>query len=92
MTDFEPCLSGCDQALAEADLLIACMTDFPASLEPELAATRERIAALRHEVDRLRGMTPLPPRRKMHPDWIKLSSKGSPWSPRGPGGIPIDGA
>jgi len=95
MTDIEPCLSGCDQALAEADLLIACLVDFPVSLEPELAATRQRIAALRHEVERLRGMTTVSPRRKIHPDWIDLSSNGSPWCPPGSGpagGVPIEGA
>lgn len=84
MNKFEPYLAGCDQALAEADLLIACLDDFPASLEAELAATRQRIAALRLEVERLRGMTTLPPRRKMHPDWIDLSSFGSPWCAGGP--------
>lgn len=52
MNKFEPCLAGCDQALAEADLLIASLADFPASLEPELTTTRERIAALRREVER----------------------------------------
>ncbi len=92
MTDIQPCLAGCDQALAEADLLIACLADFPASLEPELAATRQRIAILRREVDRLRGMTTLPRRRKKHPDWIDLSNNGSPWGAAGldpAGGLPI---
>lgn len=95
MTDIQPCLAGCDQALAEADLLIACLADFPASLEPELAATRQRIAILRREVDRLRGMTSLPPWRKIHPDWIDLSNNRSPWGAAGPdpdGDVPIDRA
>ena len=94
MTDIRPCLAGCDQALAEADLLIACLADFPASLEPELAATRQRIAVLRREVERLRGKTTLPPRRKTHPNWTDLSSTGSPWCPPGSGpagGVSIDG-
>ena len=94
MNDIEPCLSGCDQALAEADRLIACLAEFPASLEPELTATRQRIAVLRREVERLRGMTTLPRRRKMHPDWIDLASEGSPWCAREAGqagGIQIEG-
>ena len=83
MTDIQPCLTGCDRALAEADRLIACLADFPASLEPELTSTRERIAALRLEVERLRGMATVPTRRKIHPDWIDLASEGSPWAARG---------
>ena len=83
MTDIQPCLTGCDQALAEADRLIACLADFPASLEPELTATRQRIAVLLREVDRLRGMATVPTRRKIHPDWIDLASSGSPWTARG---------
>ena len=83
MPNLDPCLAGCDHALAEAERLIASLSGFPASLAPELAATRVRIAVLRREVERLRGMTTLPPRRKIHPDWIDLSSYGSPWSARG---------
>ena len=79
MTDIEPYLSGCDQALAEADLLLASLADFPASIEPELTATRQRIEALRREVERLRGMATVSPRRKIHPDWIDLASNKSPW-------------
>ena len=82
MTDLDPCLLGCDNALAEADRLIACMAEFPASPEPELTATRQRIGALRREVERLRGMATLPARRKIHPDWIDLASNGSPWAAR----------
>jgi len=80
MTDLQPCLTGCDQALTEAERLIACLADFPASLEPELTATRQRIAALRREVERLRGLSAIPARRKMHPDWIGLSDGPSPWA------------
>jgi hypothetical protein len=79
MTDFEPCLSGCDQALAEAQLLLASMAEFPDSLEPELAALRARISTLRHEVERLRGMTTVRVRRKIHPDWIELTRGPTPW-------------
>lgn len=89
MTDLEPCLSGCDQALAEADLLIASLADFPTALEPELTATRQRIAALRREVERLRGMATDSPRRDIHPDWIDLASNGSPWC--APGGNQVGG-
>ena len=80
MTNLEPWLSGCDKALAEADLLIATLSDFPASLEPELTATRLRISELRREVDRLRGMPAVPQRRKIHPDWIDLANIDSPWA------------
>ena len=84
MDDFRPCLTECDRALVEAELMVACLADFPASLEPELTATRQRIAQLRHEIEWLRGMSILPARRKMHPDWIDLASHGSPWAARGP--------
>ena len=82
MPSLDPCLAGCDHALAEADRLIASLAGFPVSLEPELAATRIRIAVLRREVERLRGMTTLPPRRKIHPDRIDLSNSASPWGAR----------
>ncbi|MEO5578648.1 MAG: hypothetical protein ABIR25_06320 [Sphingomicrobium sp.] len=83
MTDLDPCLLGCDAALAEADLLIAMLSDGSGSIEPELSAVRMRIALLRREVDRLRGMTTVPTRRKIHPDWIDLASNGSPWAALG---------
>lgn len=80
MTKLETWLSGCDKALAEADLLIATLSDFPASLEPELTATRLRISDLRHEVDRLRRMSAVPQRRKKAPDRLDLSNIHSPWA------------
>lgn len=79
MTDLDPCLLGCDTALAEADLLISMLSDGADSLDPELSAVRARIALLRREVDRLRGMAIVPARRKIHPDWIDLAGNGSPW-------------
>lgn len=79
MTDLDPCLHGCDAALAEADLLIAMLTDDRATLDPELVAVRTRIASLRREIDRLRGMTPVPTRRRLNPDRIDFSGHGSPW-------------
>ena len=85
MTDLDPCLLGCDNALAEADLLIAMLSDCPDSLAAELSAVRLRIAALRHEVERLRGMATLPVRRKSPPDWIDLAANGSPWAAPGGG-------
>jgi len=94
MTDLDPCLLGCDSALAEADLLIAMLSDGPGSLEPELSAVRLRIAALRHEIERLRGLPTLPVRRKIHPDWIDLAANGSPWTAFGadhPGGGQVSG-
>jgi len=84
MTDLDPCLFGCDNALAEADLLLLMLSEYPASLESELIATRARIAALRREVERLRGMTTVPARRRIQPDWTDLTSDGSPWAARGP--------
>ncbi len=80
MTDLNPCLFGCDAALAEADMLIAMLCNGAESLDPELSAVRLRIAALRNEVERLRGMPALPTRRKIHPDWIGLTAIGSPWA------------
>ena len=82
MTDLDPCLLGCDSALAEADLLIAMLSDSSDSLDPELTAVRLTITRLRREVDRLRGMPIVPARGKIHPDWIDLSSEGSPWAAR----------
>lgn len=81
MTDLDPCLLGCDSALAEADVLIAMLAASPDSLEPELAAVRVQIARLRREVDRLRGMPTVPTRRTSQPDWIELAGSGSPWPP-----------
>ncbi len=83
MAELQPCLAGCDQALAEAEVLIASLARFPASLDPELAATKLRIAALRHEVERLRGMTTFRVRRKIHPDWIDLANGVTPWPAAG---------
>jgi len=80
MIDLEPCLLGCDTALAEADLLIAMLSGSLDSLDPELSAVRLRIVALRQEVERLRGTAVLPVRRKIHPDWIDLATDGSPWA------------
>ena len=80
MTNLEPCLLGCDTALAEAELLIAMLSDGRDSLDPELSAVRLRIVALRHEVERLRGIPTLPVRRTIHPDWIDLAANGSPWA------------
>ena len=83
MTDLEPFLHGCDCALAEAERLVAMLSDVPDSLEPELLGVRTRITRLRREVDRLRGMPIVPPRRKIHPDWIDLVQNGSPWATLG---------
>lgn len=80
MTDLDPFLLDCDTALVEAELLITMLSD---SLDPELAAVRLRIAALRHEVERLRGMATLPVRRKAPPDWSEHTANGSPWAALG---------
>lgn len=94
MSSLDPCLLGCDLALAEADQLIRLASDCAGSLDPEIAAVRLRIAALRHEVERLRGMPALPVRRKIHPDRIDLTAVGSPWESLGschPGGEQLGG-
>ena len=90
MTELQPCLTGCDQALAEAELLIASLANFPVSMEPELAATKARIAALRHEVERLRGMATVRVRRNIPPVWINLANDVAPWPVAGRDGV--DGA
>lgn len=78
MTDLDHCLLGCDKALAEADSLLVTLSGEPASLDSEITAVRRRIAILRHEVERLRGLAPRV-RRNIHPDWINLSNGSSPW-------------
>lgn len=79
MTDVEPCLAGCEQALAEAEFLLTTLRVIPGSLEPELATVCARIARLRNEVERLRGMTTVRVRRNIHPDWIELAGGSTPW-------------
>lgn len=79
MTDLQPCLSGCNQALAEAELFIASLEYGPARLEVELSGIRDRIATLRREVERLRGMGGAPMRKRIEPDWSDLSGSESPW-------------
>lgn len=86
MTDLEPCLSGCDQALAEAELLIASLEHGPARLDVELSGLRDRIATLRREVERLRGMGGASIRKRIEPNWTEVSGSESPWCP------PRDGA
>ena len=85
MTGLDPCLIGCDSALAEADLLLVMLGNSPAALDPELAAVRLRIARLRREVDRLRGMPIEPDRRTLQPDWSGSTAIGSPWPPSASG-------
>lgn len=80
MTDLDPCLRGCDLALAEADRLVQLLADCPDSLDREIEAVRLRIAVLRSEVERLRGMPALVPSRKVQPKWIDLPGEGSPWA------------
>ena len=79
MIDAEPCLAGCEQALAEAEFLLTGLAALPGSLEPELTSVRARIARLRFEVERLRGMSTVRTRRNIHPDWIELIGGRAPW-------------
>lgn len=86
MTKIEPCLLGCDTALAEADRLMHLLCGYSRPLDPEITALRRRIAALRKEVERLRGITSVRAERRMNTDWIDPSHIGSPWAApdRGP--------
>ncbi len=89
MTDLDPCLLGCDSALAEADLLIAMLEAGPESVEHELSAVRTRIVQLRREVDRLRGLPIVPTRRNPYPEWSELAGAGLPWPRRSDSGIDV---
>ncbi len=82
MTDFEPCLAGCDSALAEAELLLA-MLAASGTDETTLAPVRESIATLHREVDRLRGLKVAPLRKKNDPFWMELGGGESPWPSTG---------
>ena len=84
MNDLQFYLEGCDQALVEADLLIARLDYGPARLEVEMSGIRDRIATLRREVERLRGMGGAPIRKRIEPDWTNLTGSESPWC--APGG------
>lgn len=88
MTDLEPCLLGCDLALAEANQLMLLLSEEGRSSDPEVAAVRARIAVLRREVERLRGTTAIPRRRRIHPDWIKLAGNGAASFPPDDGAAP----
>ncbi|MES2903124.1 MAG: hypothetical protein V4696_02975 [Pseudomonadota bacterium] len=83
MIDFQPYLSGCDQALAEADLLLASLVNSPLSLTADVTAVRQRIAILRREVERLRGMSAPPIRERIKPNWIEISGADSLWPKAG---------
>ena len=78
MTDLDPCLTGCDSALAEAELLLA-MLAASGTNEAALAPVRESITTLHREVDRLRGLKVAPLRKKADPFWMELGGGGSPW-------------
>ena len=78
MIDLDPCLAGCDSALAEAELLLA-MLGASGTDEAELAPVRASITVLRREVGRLRGLKVQPSRRQTDPFWIDLGGRESPW-------------
>lgn len=83
MTDLDPCLAGCDSALAEAELLLA-MLGAAGSDDDALAPVKLSIATLRREVDRLRGLKVVPVRRRTDPFWMELGGSGeSPWAAGG---------
>jgi hypothetical protein len=83
MTDLDRYLAGCDAMLAEADLLIARLAASPDVEDPELAATRDRIAVLRREVDRLRGMKIAHGRSVFDPKRTDFPQSEMPWPSRG---------
>ena len=80
MTDLDPCLAGCDSALAEAELLLA-MLAATGTDEAALAPVRHSIAKLRREVDRLRGLKVAPSQKKADPFWMELGGGESLWTP-----------
>ena len=83
MTDLDPCLAGCDCALAEAEQLLAVLAATGTD-EAALAPVRASIATLRREVDRLRGLKVAPSRKKADPFWMELGGNQSPWRSDGP--------
>ena len=78
MNQLEPCLTGCDSALAEAERLLAILAA-TGSAEESLAPAQASIARLRREVDRLRGLKVAPARRKTGPLWTQSPGGESPW-------------
>lgn len=84
MTDLQPSLAKCDDALAQAELLIAFLAADPAQRDWDLSALRQRITTLRAEVERLRGMQGTPFRKRIEPD--RTEHFLSPWSPPSLGG------
>lgn len=87
MTNINPCLNACDIALTEADNLLAMLADQPESFDPDIAAVRGRVARLRREVDRLRGLAVPLERGEIDPNRIDHLNF-SPWfdhrsAPRG---------
>ncbi len=80
MTDFQPYLAGCDQALAEAELLITSLTEGPGQIDEDLTALRQRIATMRLEVERLRGMRRAPIPKRIQPERINFNGLDSPWA------------
>ena len=83
MTDLDPCLAGCDCALAEAEQLLAILAASGTD-EAALAPVRASIATLRREVDRLRGLKVAPSRKKANPFWMDLGGGTTPWQSETP--------
>jgi len=78
MTNLDPCLAGCDRALAEAERLLAVLAATDGD-EAALTPVRTTIARLRREVDRLRGLKVSPARREFSPFRTQLTGGKSPW-------------
>ena len=82
MTDLDPCLAGCESALAEAEELLAVLAATGCD-EAAVAPIRHSIARLRREVDRLRGLKVPQIPRKADPLWVELGSEEAPWPAAG---------
>ena len=78
MTELDPCLAGCDAALAEAQLLIAVLGGLEAD-DAALDPVRRSIAALRRAVDRLRGVKVITQRKNTDRFWTDMVTGQLPW-------------
>lgn len=79
LTEIEASLAGCDRALAEAEKLVVQLNDIPVEARPEVSVLCVRIAILRREVGRLRGVATVRARLKIDPDRTFLPDDAVPW-------------
>ena len=81
MDQLDPCLAGCDQALTEAERMLA-MLAATGTAEDSLAPVRASIARLQREVGRLRGLKVAPAAQRTSPMWTDFGPN-SPWNELG---------